>query len=92
MRPGTWYAAMRPAYACEMDDSEHRRMAEVLHSVKGMVMLCGYDCELYSALFGDWERIDRDALADGARPRTESLWLNPAAFGARKQQELPMGA
>ena len=76
------------AYACEMNDDDHRHLAEVLHDVSGMVMLCGYDCELYRELFGDWERIDKEAMADGARPRTESLWFNPAAFEGRAQKSI----
>lgn len=76
------------AYACEMSDDDHRRLAALLRQVRGMVMLCGYDCELYRELFADWERIDRETLADGARPRTESLWFNDAAFAGRAQQTM----
>jgi hypothetical protein len=28
----------------------------------------------------DWHRIDTTAHADGARPRTEVLWLNPVCW------------
>jgi DNA adenine methylase len=31
------------------------------------------------AHYPDWRRVERTALADGARKRTEVLWLNPAA-------------
>lgn len=69
----------RNRYAFEMSDDEHRRLAAVLHGLRGMVVLSGYDCALYRELFSDWRRIDRAHLADGARKRTESLWLSPAA-------------
>lgn len=71
-------------YACEITDSDHRRLSSLLHSVRGMVLLCGYNCDLYRELFGDWSRVDCDALADGARPRVESLWMNPAASAAKR--------
>ncbi len=28
-----------------------------------------------SAALGEWTRVERPALADGARPRTEVLWM-----------------
>jgi DNA adenine methylase len=34
---------------------------------------------MYDEALPDWRRIERPALADGARERTEVLWLNPAA-------------
>lgn len=70
------------AYRHEMDDADHQRLAEVLRSLSGMVVLSGYRSELYDALYGDWVREDRAALADGALDRTESIWLNPAAIAA----------
>ncbi len=67
-------------YIHEMSDDDHRRLAEVLRSVRGMVVLSGYPCDLYDLeLFPDWPRVDRPAMADGARPRIERLWLSPSA-------------
>lgn len=66
------------AYRHEMTDDDHRALADVLHSLKGMVVLSGYPSDLYDKdLYPAWRRIERAALADGARPRTEVLWLNP---------------
>ncbi|WP_427452208.1 DNA adenine methylase [Litorimonas sp. WD9-15] len=69
-------------YFHEFTDADHVRLAGVLHDLTGMVVLSGYQSEIYADLFGDWQRVDRPALADGARPRLESLWLNPAASDA----------
>ncbi len=66
-------------YAFEMTDDEHRELAETLRSLKGMVVLSGYDCELYKELFADWQRTTKETLADGARKRVEVLWLNESA-------------
>ncbi len=76
------------AYACEMADDDHRQLALVLRGLHGMVMLCGYDCDLYRELFGGWNRIDREAHADGARLRTESVWFNLAAWRNRGVKKL----
>ena len=73
------------SYAFEMSDADHRELAQVLKATRGMVMLCGYDCDLYRELYGEWEMVERMALADGARKRTECLWLNAAASAGRSQ-------
>lgn len=71
------------AYRHEMSDEDHAGLAKCLRSLKGAVVLSGYPCELYDKhLFSDWQRHERHALADGARPRTEVLWLNVAAAKA----------
>jgi DNA adenine methylase len=76
------------SYAFEMSDDEHRRLAAVLHQVQGMVVLSGYPCDLYDRdLYPEWKRIEREAMADGARPRTEVLWFNPAAWTATQSQQ-----
>lgn len=72
------------AYAHELTDDDHRALAAVLHGVQGMVALSGYASDLYDReLYPTWERLERAHLADGARQRTEVLWLNPAATTAR---------
>ncbi len=80
------------AYAHEMTDEEHRSLAGVLRSVEGMVVLSGYACDLYDVeLYADWTRHQRQALADGARDRTEVLWLNPACARALNEQQSSLG-
>jgi len=74
------------AYACDMLDDDHRGLAEVLHCVKGMVVLSGYPCELYDLeLYPDWRRHEREAMADAGQWRTEVVWLNKAAVEAMKR-------
>lgn len=67
-------------YRHEMDDNAHRVLAGVLKGLRGMVVLSGYPCALYDQeLFKDWHRVEKVALADGARKRIEVLWFNPIA-------------
>lgn len=66
------------AYKFEMTDDDHRRLASEIRILQGMVVISGYASPLYDAeLFPDWQRVERVALADGARERTEVLWLSP---------------
>ena len=68
----------RGEYAHEMTDDDHTKMLEALKAVRGYVVLSGYPNALYDQL--GWEKVEREALADGARKRTESLWMNPRCF------------
>jgi DNA adenine methylase len=70
-------------YRHEMSDDDHRTLAATLHALSGMVVLSGYACALYdNELFADWHRVQKATHADGARNRTEVLWLNPACAAA----------
>lgn len=70
-------------YNFEMLDSDlHGRLLKYIKNLDGFVVLSGYRCAMYDDLLGDWSRIDKAALADGARKRTESLWINPKCVNA----------
>lgn len=69
-------------YRHEMTDVEHAELIGTLCEMEGMVVLCGYPSKLYDDLLGSWRKFERDALADGARPRTEVLYLNQACIVA----------
>jgi len=62
-------------YRHEMTDTEHQALAAVLQSLAGAVVVSGYSRELYDDLFKGWDRVERLALADGARSRVEVLWM-----------------
>lgn len=72
------------AYKHEMTDDQHRQLAAVLQACTGMVVLSGYDGDLYRELFAGWQRIDREFRTNGntAGTATESIWLNPATRAA----------
>lgn len=72
-------------YTHEMSDQDHRQLAWLLRQLRGKVLVSGYPCDLYDMeLYADWHRVERAALADGARERTEVIWMNTAAAAALK--------
>lgn len=79
-------------YAHEMTDADHEALAAQIREVKGMVVLSGYHGALYDRLFGDWPRVEREALADGAAPRVEVLWFNPKAWDRLRDSRTPLFA
>lgn len=79
---------VRQKYEHELNDDDHRQIAAALHRLEGFAVLSGYRCEMYDDLYRDWHRSDRQTMADGANPRLESLWLNPACSAALKAERV----
>lgn len=69
-------------YRHELQDDDHLDLLRFLGGLRGMVILSGYPCAMYDDALIGWRRVEREALADGARPRTEVLWINPACAAA----------
>ena len=70
----------RNAYAYEMTDADHERLAHTLRSVQGKVALSGYRCALYDRLYADWYCVEAPAkLCHSVKTlRRECLWINYA--------------
>lgn len=66
-------------YTHELDAEGHKALLAFLGGLSGAVVLSSYPHESYEAALGAWCRIEIEAHADGARDRTEVLWLNPLA-------------
>lgn len=73
-------------YAHELDRGGHTRLLQHLHTLEGMVVLSGYPHEAYEASLSHWQRVEIAAHADGAKDRTEVLWLNPSCTGALERE------
>jgi DNA adenine methylase len=77
-------------YLHEMTDEDHEELAVFLRGLRGMVVVSGYHSELYDRLFANWHREEKEAFADGARPRVEVLWFNDAARCALEKRDSQM--
>jgi DNA adenine methylase len=69
-------------YRHELEREDHARLLAQLAALRGMVVLSGYPAALYDDALPDWRRFEIDAFADGAKPRKECVWLNPACLAA----------
>lgn len=78
-------------YRHELTVDDHASLLTELRGLAGMVVLSGYPAPLYDDLLFDWQRVERPALADGARERTEVLWINPACRAALQQRHGGLG-
>lgn len=69
-------------YHFEMDDAQHRELAEVLHRVQSPVVISGYESPLYEELYRDWSCFKTSSRGLTNTERTECLWLSPATSAA----------
>jgi DNA adenine methylase len=77
-------------YRHELSREDHAELLTFLCELEGMVVLSGYPDALYDDALPDWLRFEREAMADGARPRTEVLWLNPTCAARLDADRLPL--
>lgn len=65
-------------YPCEMSDSDHDSLLDALCSVKGRVVISGYDHPLYRDRLSGWVRAEHAArVSNSGSLRTEVLWCSP---------------
>lgn len=77
-------------YVHEMTDDDHAELLDFVRQLSGMVVLSGYPHDLYDAALSGWRRVDRVAFADGARERTEVLWINPRCAERLDAEAMPL--
>lgn len=82
----------KKGYRFEMTDEQHAALLCGLRKLEGMVVLSGYPCTLYDDALAGWTRVERPALADGARPRVEVLWINAAATSRASRGLMAFGS
>lgn len=78
--------ARQNKYNYEMTNDDHRLLLERIQTLQGMVVLSGYQTDVYDKLL--WQRYSRKAFADGANKRVEYLWVNPKCM--ERQSQLKM--
>lgn len=59
-----------------VEDAQHVELLDALKNHPGPVILSGYDNELYDRHLQGWMKLNRKAVAEGGRARTETVWLN----------------
>jgi DNA adenine methylase len=71
-------------YRWEMNDEDHRQLADCLKSLAGMVIISSYQSEYYDELFRGWRKMSWTAgnlcsANTNAQTRTEVVWMNAQA-------------
>lgn len=75
----------RGGYRHELDDAAHLRLIDCLRSLQGMVVLSGYESDLYREALHGWKQRSTTARISSGRGtgiRTEVVWINQACADA----------
>ncbi|WP_193160488.1 DNA adenine methylase [Citrobacter youngae] len=67
-------------YNHEMTIEDHEKLLAVASSLSGMVMISGYDSEVYNDVLAGWQKTEKSSRISagrGTKVRTECLWLSP---------------
>lgn len=78
-------------YRHELTPDDHAELLAFLKTLQGMVLVSGYPHALYDEHLEGWRRVEMATHADGARPRTEVLWINPACAAVLDREHAGIG-
>lgn len=70
----------RGCYRHEMTDADHVDLIDALHKLVGMVMLAGYDNQIYNELLPGWTKVSTQASISsrrGSGSKHEVMWMSP---------------
>lgn len=77
-------------YNHEMTTEGHEQLLAVSTCLAGLVMISGYDSELYNDILTGWRKVtkgSRISAGRGTKVRTECLWISPNCQRADAQEE-----
>jgi len=69
-------SSKRRIYRCELDEPGHIALLDVLVQLPCMVMVSGYESELYQDRLATWRVVRYRTMTSGGGMRTECLWCN----------------
>lgn len=58
-----------------MTDADHEELLDVLKSSEAMVMISGYESELYDSMLRDWHKEQFRSNAEYGGNRVETVWM-----------------
>lgn len=63
-------------YSYEYSEKNHSDLLQALLETKSMVVLSGYDSDLYNKVLKDWYTDEIDTVAQMGKHRKEKIWMN----------------
>lgn len=60
----------------EMTDDAHQRLLRCILEIPAMVMISGYESDLYKEALAGWNVVTFQSMTRGGYPKTEWLWFN----------------
>ena len=66
----------RKQYKYEMTDAEHEELLQEILQSRAMIMISGYESDMYNDLLKGWSKKSFKSCAEYGKPRTEVVWMN----------------
>jgi DNA adenine methylase len=64
-------------YMYDFSRKDHKDLAEILHSIKGKVMISGYECKTMNTFYSDFNVINLGAYSTiSGKKGKECIWMN----------------
>ncbi|WP_085537222.1 DNA adenine methylase [Massilibacteroides vaginae] len=65
-------------YKFEFSDEQHEELSDKVHSIKGLAMISGYDCDSMNFLYKDWNKVKLPVKKNNIRSGNvqEVIWFN----------------
>lgn len=63
-----------------MDNDAHLKLLDTVNKLEGMVVLSGYNTDMYNDILSGWQKQEKQSSAAGRKgsvKRLECLWLSP---------------
>lgn len=74
-------------YRHEMDNDAHLTLLDTVNKLEGMVVLSGYNTDMYNDILTGWQKQEKQSSAAGRKgsvKRLECLWLSPNVLSGSK--------
>ncbi|MBW5861621.1 DNA adenine methylase [Yersinia enterocolitica] len=74
-------------YRHEMDNNAHLNLLDTVNKLEGMVVLSGYNTDMYNDILTGWQKQEKQSSAAGRKgsvKRLECLWLSPNIISGGK--------
>ena len=68
-------------YRYDMGDCDHEELLGLLLQHKGLVVLSGYECELYNEQLQGWYKVSFPVYTQNSKARSEIIWTNFEPWG-----------
>jgi DNA adenine methylase len=78
-------------YRHEMTDEDHVQLLDKITLISGLVIISGYDNDMYNDFLSGWEKKQtksRISSGRGTKVKTETIWISPGASYAQRQKSL----
>lgn len=70
------HKSIKHGYSHNLTDHDHEMLCKVIRTLKGKVIICNYDNEIYNEILADWHTDTCRGFTNSSRKTVEKIWMN----------------